>query len=69
MTIQPGNYRKGNNSPKGRPKPFNSKNKYQPIQFINNDYQRQKVMEAEVYKDNYHKLKQKYLKEVETSKN
>lgn len=36
---------------------------------LNNQLDRDKLIEAEVYRDNYHKLKQKYLRETEHSKN
>lgn len=47
---------------------MNSKSKYQLME-LNNDIDRDKLIEAEVYRDNYHKLKQKYMRETENSKN
>ena len=61
-----GAYRKGNPSPKGKVRQVTSKSKYMGIEC--SELEREKAMEAEVYKENYQKLKQKYLKEAETSK-
>jgi hypothetical protein len=59
----------GNISPKGRGRgTLNSKSKYQLME-LNNDLDRDRLIEAEVYRDNYHKLKQKYMRETENSKN
>lgn len=40
---------------------MNSKAKYQTFD-LNGEFERDKLIEAEVYKDNYQKLKHKYLK-------
>ena len=61
-------FRKNNPSPKGRGRQA-SKSKYLSPEYGHDHFEREKAMEAEVYKQNYNKLKQKYMKETETSKN
>lgn len=66
-----GGKRVGNASPKTKGRGINSKNKYQPGELNSNqaEYERDRAIEAEVYRENYQKLKQKYVKESENAKN
>jgi hypothetical protein len=57
----------GNPSPKSKRAAVHSKHKYQGLEFFGED--RDRVIEGEVYRDNYLKLKQKYQRETENSKN
>jgi hypothetical protein len=56
----------GNQSPKSKRGVVQSKHKYQ-AEFFGED--RDKVIYNEVYRDNYLKMKQKYQRETENSKN
>jgi hypothetical protein len=56
----------GNPSPKSKRAAVHSKQKYQGDLFGED---RDRVIEGEVYRDNYLKLKQKYQRETENSKN